>query len=169
MQIDFHLKNVPNFVGSGARVFCVDLVAKRVAWNLLTVGSILIGYIVFSPHPLVISCSSLPQGFSQAVTEAFVRLHEQGLVYREKRLVNWSCALRSALSDIEVSGMQLESNREWEILVYPLHRRSSQLASLAGGEQAAWGPNGALRPWIPGQGAVWDLGDICLQSGRSGG
>lgn len=37
-----------------------------------------------------------------AVTEAFVRLYEAGLLYRSQQLVNWSCALRSAISDIEV-------------------------------------------------------------------
>lgn len=37
-----------------------------------------------------------------AVTEAFVRLHKAGLLYRSQQLVNWSCALRSAISDIEV-------------------------------------------------------------------
>lgn len=36
------------------------------------------------------------------MTEAFVRLHEKGIIYRSTRLVNWSCALRSAISDIEV-------------------------------------------------------------------
>ncbi|XP_071096725.1 valine--tRNA ligase-like [Haliotis cracherodii] len=42
---------------------------------------------------------------SDAVVEAFVRLHEEGLIYRRNRLVNWSCALRSAISDIEVDGV----------------------------------------------------------------
>lgn len=42
-----------------------------------------------------------------AVTEAFVRLHERGLIYRTKRLVNWSCTLRSAISDIEVNKIEL--------------------------------------------------------------
>ena len=37
-----------------------------------------------------------------AVTEAFVRLYKAGLLYRSRQLVNWSCALRSAISDIEV-------------------------------------------------------------------
>ena len=37
----------------------------------------------------------------KAVTEAFVRLHDDGLIYRSNRLVNWSCTLRSAISDIE--------------------------------------------------------------------
>ena len=44
-----------------------------------------------------------PQGFSRAVTEAFVRLHRAGLVRRDRRLVNWSCALRSAVADVEVT------------------------------------------------------------------
>lgn len=43
----------------------------------------------------------------KAVTEAFVRLHEQGLIYRSKRLINWSCTLRSAISDIEVDKIEL--------------------------------------------------------------
>src|SRR5579862_8104225 len=41
-------------------------------------------------------------GLSHAVREAFVRLHEQGLIYRGKRLVNWDPQLRTALSDLEV-------------------------------------------------------------------
>lgn len=39
---------------------------------------------------------------TRAVTEAFVRLYESGLVYRSDYLVNWSCILQSAISDIEV-------------------------------------------------------------------
>lgn len=38
----------------------------------------------------------------KAVIEAFVRMHEQGLIYRATRLVNWCCALKTALSDLEV-------------------------------------------------------------------
>lgn len=38
-----------------------------------------------------------------AVQEAFVRLHSDGLIYRENRLVNWDCTLHTAVSDIEVS------------------------------------------------------------------
>ncbi len=34
--------------------------------------------------------------------EAFVRMHEQGVVYRDNRLVNWCCRLKTAVSDIEV-------------------------------------------------------------------
>ncbi|XP_067129943.1 valine--tRNA ligase [Centruroides vittatus] len=43
----------------------------------------------------------------KAVTEAFVRLHEIGLIYRSNKLVHWSCALRSAISDIEVDKLEL--------------------------------------------------------------
>ncbi len=39
---------------------------------------------------------------SRAVTEAFVRLHEQGLIYRGAYIVNWDPAIRTAVSDLEV-------------------------------------------------------------------
>uniref|UniRef100_A0A182FGE6 Valine--tRNA ligase n=2 Tax=Anopheles albimanus TaxID=7167 RepID=A0A182FGE6_ANOAL len=44
---------------------------------------------------------------SVAVKEAFVRLFESGLVYRDQSLVNWSCSLESAISDVEVENLQL--------------------------------------------------------------
>jgi valyl-tRNA synthetase len=44
---------------------------------------------------------------SKAVTEAFVRLHEAGKIYRANRLGNWSCTLNSAISDIEVEKKEL--------------------------------------------------------------
>lgn len=44
----------------------------------------------------------LLQKFTRAVNEAFIRLYDDGLIYRSKRLVNWSCALKSTISDIEV-------------------------------------------------------------------
>ena len=40
---------------------------------------------------------------NEAVIEAFVRLYEEGLIYRSTRLINWSCALNSTISDIELS------------------------------------------------------------------
>ncbi|CAB1448954.1 unnamed protein product [Pleuronectes platessa] len=46
-------------------------------------------------------------GFSRAVTEAFVRMCDVGLIYRSEGLVNWSCALESAISDIEVDSKEL--------------------------------------------------------------
>jgi valyl-tRNA synthetase len=45
---------------------------------------------------------TLDPGMSLKVTEVFVRLHEDGLIYRGKRLVNWDPVLKTALSDLEV-------------------------------------------------------------------
>ncbi|HYX64550.1 MAG TPA: valine--tRNA ligase, partial [Burkholderiales bacterium] len=54
---------------------------------------------------------------SRAVTEVFVRLYEQGLIYRAKRLVNWDPVLHTVVSDLEVDSEE-EDGRLWEI-VYP--------------------------------------------------
>ncbi|CAF1290044.1 unnamed protein product, partial [Didymodactylos carnosus] len=43
-----------------------------------------------------------------AVEEAFIRMHEKKLIYRSTRLVNWSCTLKSAISDIEVEKTELK-------------------------------------------------------------
>lgn len=53
------------------------------------------------------ACFTMDPGFSGAVTEAFVRLCDSGLIYRSEGLVNWSCALESAISDIEVDWKEL--------------------------------------------------------------
>src|SRR5882672_5056563 len=55
---------------------------------------------------------------SRAVTEVFVRLHAEGLIYRGKRLVNWDPVLHTALSDLEVLA-EPESGHLWH-LRYPL-------------------------------------------------
>lgn len=44
---------------------------------------------------------------SKAVTEAFVRLFEEGIIYRGESLINWSCSLESAISDIEVDSLEI--------------------------------------------------------------
>jgi valyl-tRNA synthetase len=51
---------------------------------------------------------------SKAVVEVFVRLHEEGLIYRGKRLVNWDPELGTAVSDLEVDTEE-EDGRIWEI------------------------------------------------------
>ena len=53
------------------------------------------------------ACFTMDPKMVKAVTEAFVRLHEDGTIYRSNRLVNWSCSLRSAISDIEVDKVEL--------------------------------------------------------------
>lgn len=55
---------------------------------------------------------------SAVVTEVFVRLHEQGLIYRGKRLVNWDPVLGTAVSDLEVDSVEEEGSL-WHIR-YPL-------------------------------------------------
>ncbi|NUT15408.1 MAG: valine--tRNA ligase, partial [Cupriavidus sp.] len=55
---------------------------------------------------------------SKAVTEVFVRLYEQGLIYRGKRLVNWDPVLGTAVSDLEVDSVEEEGSL-WHIR-YPL-------------------------------------------------
>jgi valyl-tRNA synthetase len=49
---------------------------------------------------IILSCRS--------VTEAFIRLQEKGLIYRANRLVNWSCKLKTAISDIEVEFQDID-------------------------------------------------------------
>uniref|UniRef100_A0A8B9RRL8 valine--tRNA ligase n=1 Tax=Accipiter nisus TaxID=211598 RepID=A0A8B9RRL8_9AVES len=53
------------------------------------------------------ACFTMDPKMCRAVREAFVRLHESGLIYRSTRLVHWSCALNSAISDIEVDKKEL--------------------------------------------------------------
>ena len=45
---------------------------------------------------------TMDEGFSKAVIKVFVELHQRGLLYRDKRLVNWDPHFRSAISDLEV-------------------------------------------------------------------
>lgn len=54
----------------------------------------------------------------KAVVEAFVKLHEDGLVYRATRLVNWCCALQSAISDLEVDFDDVAKNAKVTIPGY---------------------------------------------------
>lgn len=49
---------------------------------------------------------TMDEGLSNAVKEVFVRLHEDGLIYRGKRLVNWDPKLQTALSDLEVESKE---------------------------------------------------------------
>ncbi|XP_053908105.1 LOW QUALITY PROTEIN: valine--tRNA ligase [Cuculus canorus] len=53
------------------------------------------------------ACFTMDPKMCRAVREAFVRLHEMGLIYRSTRLVHWSCTLQSAISDIEVEKREL--------------------------------------------------------------
>ena len=61
---------------------------------------------------------TMDEGLSHAVTEVFVRLYEEGLIYRGKRLVNWDPVLQTAVSDLEVLSTEEEGSL-WH-LRYPL-------------------------------------------------
>jgi valyl-tRNA synthetase len=68
---------------------------------------------------------TMDDGLSNAVQEAFVRLHEQGLIYRGQRLVNWDPKLHTAISDLEVASEE-ESGFLWHFN-YPLSDGSGHL------------------------------------------
>ncbi|MCU0833808.1 MAG: valine--tRNA ligase [Chromatiaceae bacterium] len=61
---------------------------------------------------------TMDEGLSAAVREVFVRLHEEGLIYRGKRLVNWDPVLHTAVSDLEVLNEE-EAGHLWHMR-YPL-------------------------------------------------
>ncbi|CAI5984277.1 unnamed protein product [Closterium sp. NIES-65] len=98
-------------------------------------------------------CFTMDDKLSRAVTEAFVRLHDQGLIYRDNRLVNWDCVLRTAISDIEVEYHELKGRTLLPVpgydkpvefgaitsFAYPLEAESAQGEGAAGA-----GSEGAL-------------------------
>ena len=61
---------------------------------------------------------TLDEGLSEAVLEVFVRLHEEGLIYRGKRLVNWDPVLKTSISDLEVESEE-EQGHLWHFR-YPI-------------------------------------------------
>ena len=61
---------------------------------------------------------TMDEGLSETVTEVFVRLHAEGVIYRGQRLVNWDPVLRTAVSDLEVLNEEEEGSL-WH-LRYPL-------------------------------------------------
>ncbi len=61
---------------------------------------------------------TMDEGFSKAVLKVFVELHKQGLIYRDKRLVNWDPGLGTAISDLEVETREV-AGKFWH-LRYPL-------------------------------------------------
>ncbi len=61
---------------------------------------------------------TMDEGFSKAVLKVFVDLHKEGLIYRDKRLVNWDPGLGTAISDLEVETREIKGSF-WH-LRYPL-------------------------------------------------
>jgi valyl-tRNA synthetase len=89
---------------------------------------------------------TMDEGLSRTVTEVFVRLDEEGLIYRGKRLVNWDPVLQTAVSDLEVSSTE-EDGSLWH-LRYPLEDGSGYVVvattrpeTLLGDTAVAVNPN----------------------------
>lgn len=68
---------------------------------------------------------TMDEGLSRAVREAFIRLYDDGLIYRGKRLVNWDPQFHTAISDLEVQSEE-EKGSLWHVR-YPLSDGSGQL------------------------------------------
>ncbi|OQX47196.1 MAG: valine--tRNA ligase, partial [Candidatus Sedimenticola endophacoides] len=68
---------------------------------------------------------TMDDGLSNAVKEVFVRLYEEGLIYRGKRLVNWDTKLHTAVSDLEVLNEE-EAGHMWHMR-YPLSNGQGHL------------------------------------------
>jgi len=68
---------------------------------------------------------TMDEGLSQAVRETFVTLYEQGLIYRDERLVNWDPGTQTVLSDLEVD-QEEEDGSLWHI-AYPVENSDEKL------------------------------------------
>jgi valyl-tRNA synthetase len=68
---------------------------------------------------------TLDEGLSAAVRKVFVTLHKQGLIYRDKRLVNWDPQFQTAISDLEVE--QREVDGAYYHFAYPLEDGSGEI------------------------------------------
>ena len=72
---------------------------------------------------------TMDQGLSETVNEVFVKLYQDGLIYRGKRLVNWDVKLQTAVSDLEV--IQEEENGYLWHIAYPLVNNPQQKLIVA--------------------------------------
>ena len=72
---------------------------------------------------------TMDEGLSQAVREVFVNLYREGLIYRDRRLVNWDPAFRSAISDLEVESKEVAGHL-WYIR-YPLEENEALTITVA--------------------------------------
>ena len=72
---------------------------------------------------------TMDDGLSEAVREVFVTLHKQGLIYRDRRLVNWDPKFQSAISDLEVENQEVRGNL-WHI-AYPIEGQPGRFITVA--------------------------------------
>ncbi|KAL7183872.1 hypothetical protein ACSBR2_026113 [Camellia fascicularis] len=76
-------------------------------------------------------CFTMDEKRSKAVTEAFVRLYKEDLIYRDLRLVNWDCILRTAISDIEVEYLDIKERTQLKVPGYEKPVEFGVLTSFA--------------------------------------
>ena len=72
---------------------------------------------------------TMDDGLSAAVIKTFVQMHRDGLIYRDKRLVNWDPKLMTAISDLEVEQREQKSSM-WH-LKYPIEGSDNEFISIA--------------------------------------
>jgi valyl-tRNA synthetase len=58
---------------------------------------------------------TMDEGLSEAVRQTFVRLSREGLIYKDKRLVNWDPKLQTAISDLEVLSVEVKGAFKWRV------------------------------------------------------
>ncbi|MEQ8506014.1 MAG: valine--tRNA ligase [Rhodospirillales bacterium] len=71
---------------------------------------------------------TMDEGLSKAVVKVFVELHKKGLIYRDKRLVNWDPKLHTAISDLEVE--QRETKGKMWYFKYPIEGRDGEFITV---------------------------------------
>ena len=81
---------------------------------------------------------TLDEGLSRAVAKVFVQLYREGLVYKDKRLVNWDPKLQTAISDLEVVQVECKGSFKWS------RTGGAPLDVAALGKVLAKNPNGHL-------------------------
>ncbi|MGH6887921.1 MAG: valine--tRNA ligase [Rhizomicrobium sp.] len=72
---------------------------------------------------------TLDEGLSRAVAKVFVQLYREGLIYRDKRLVNWDPRLQTAVSDLEVENLEIKGHL-WYIR-YPIEGEAERFIVIA--------------------------------------
>jgi valyl-tRNA synthetase len=72
---------------------------------------------------------TMDEGLSAAVVKVFVELHKRGLIYRDKRLVNWDPKLLTAISDLEVQKIEMKG-RLWHFK-YPIEGQDGRFITVA--------------------------------------
>src|SRR5215469_12316946 len=72
---------------------------------------------------------TMDEGLSRAVLKVFVELYNQGLIYKDKRLVNWDPRLQTAVSDLEVENIEMKGHLWY--LKYPIDGEMGQFITVA--------------------------------------